>query len=258
MPRTFCISARRLRYDWSDRPILDYGAHDRDDQIPVDAIAAWKVEGCNSSHSAVAAILTYAAETYVGDGITVTRLIPREPTADERIEAARRILRADYWQDVRNVVDDLRSEISNGTITDTDDAEVWLHETVDGHQRVIYTAQAIEGLLYTDNESAFVEDFGSEGLTEDDDIAWSRLAYAYFLADIRAQIGDLEQFITDNLPRFADCAQCDERIPAEADATPAAEGQPGEYWCKDCAEFYAENGADQSEGASDPDNGGCL
>jgi hypothetical protein len=244
MPRTFCISARRLRYDWSDRPILDYGAHDRDDQIPVDAIAAWKVEGCNSSHSAVAAILTYAAETYVGDGITVTRLIPREPTADERIEAARRILRADYWADVRGVVDDLRSAIERGHVADTDDAETWLHETVDGHQRVICTGQAIEGLLYTDNESAFVEEFGEDGLVRDGNVNWSGLMYCALLADIRAQIGDLEQLIEDNKP--VTCEDCGETVGDDP-----IRDELGDALCADCA-------AERQETQDDPTDKTCT
>ncbi len=172
------------------------------------ALATWQVDDVQNPAEAIAVALTYVSDTWVSN--KVTRLIPREPTPDERLEAARRALRADYWADVRNVADNLKDEITAGRITDTEDADRWLDETVDGHGRVIYTAQAIEGLLYTDNESAFVDDFGEDGLVRDGNVNWSVLMYAAFRADIVARLGDLDELIKEQQPDY--CEDCGEQL----------------------------------------------
>lgn len=103
------------------------------------------------------------------------------------------LLRKDYWDDVRGVVENLQECIKDGEVEDTEAATEWLHETVDGHERVIYTHQAMQCLLWSDNDGAYADDFGSEGMVEDGCIMWSRLAYAAFLADIYEHIGDLDE-----------------------------------------------------------------
>lgn len=162
-------------------------------------IALWNVTDATSPDQAIGAILALAADQYLPAPLTVTRLIPRHPTNDERIDAARRILRADYWQDVRNVADNLRDEIKAGNITSRDEADTYLDESVDGHQRVIYTAQAIEGLLYTDNESAYVDETGSPPPSQafEDNSAWSQLMYYAFRADILDTLSDIDDLLTE-------------------------------------------------------------
>jgi len=110
------------------------------------------------------------------------------------VDQAERILRADYWQDVRSVTENLREMIESRELETEEDADQWLHETVDGHSRVIYTYNAQQCLLYSDNDGAYGDEFGSEGMVEDGCIMWSRLAYAAFTADIRETIDVCEVF----------------------------------------------------------------
>lgn len=187
----------KRRYDRPYEVFAFTGFASDEGSIPKDADAAWKIEGDLTDFEARDAVLMQAADQYLGSGITITRLIPREPTNDEKIEAARRVLRADYWDDVRRVAEDFKENVESGHITSLDEAETWLHESVDGTQRVIYTGQAIEGLLYTDHESAFVDEFGEEGLVESGDVNWSGLMYSALMADVRKTLGDIEDLIAE-------------------------------------------------------------
>jgi len=60
-----------------------------------------------------------------------------------------------------------------------------LWEAVDSHEFVIYTAKAQALLAISDNDGAFVEEYGAEGLVKDGSLNWSSLAYAAMEADIR-------------------------------------------------------------------------
>lgn len=99
------------------------------------------------------------------------------------VEDANRILSRDYRQDVIGIVSAYADALGTD-ITDSESAYEWLHETVDGSQRVIYTFQAQQCLIYSDNDGAYAEEFGEEGIVTDGCIEWSRLAYAAFHADI--------------------------------------------------------------------------
>lgn len=110
--------------------------------------------------------------------------------AEDLVRDAESILRAEYWQDVRNAAESIRDEL-RGQIKDGVTGEPlreWLiehvHETIDGSQRVIYTWEAQKCVLFSDNDGAYAENFGTDGMVEDGMINWSRLAYAAFEADV--------------------------------------------------------------------------
>lgn len=105
-------------------------------------------------------------------------------------QEADRIKRAAYWADVRGIVDDAKRAICDLEITSREGLHDWLHETIDGCSRVIYTAQAMEGLHYSDNDGAYFDDFGAEGAVEDGAIQWSRLMYAAMERDVIETIGE--------------------------------------------------------------------
>lgn len=103
----------------------------------------------------------------------------------EAIQGAHSVLHRNYYADVRGVGDELIRAIRAGELTSWDQVSDWLHETVDGHARVIYTLEAQECLRYSDHKDAYVESFGSEDVvTGDGVINWSALAYSAFEADI--------------------------------------------------------------------------
>ncbi len=111
--------------------------------------------------------------------------------SDSDVDAAMRVIRADYYQDVRDLGDDLKKRIKDGEITDTDDLQERLHEDVDGSARVIYTLQNKLGLLASDNEDAYVEEFG-EAPVEGNNINWAVMMAAAFERDVSEYLGDFD------------------------------------------------------------------
>jgi hypothetical protein len=193
------------------------------DEEPIsgNVVSSWRAEGAATREDAVAAVLLHAAGQYLGADVTVTQLVPRPRTADEQLEDARRVLRADYWSDVRNVVDDVRKAIEDREITTQDEVTEAIDTVCDGHQRVIYTGQAIECLLFSDNEDAYDEQgFGDLDLS--DGGHWSRMAYFAFRADVADQLGDVAALLED-AKTF--CADCDKDI-SDADDNVAVTDPP--------------------------------
>jgi hypothetical protein len=138
---------------------------------------------------------------------------------------AYQILRADYYGDVRNVTKSIMDAIKDGEITDAESLDDRIHEECDGTQRVIYTAQAIECLLISSNDSAHADEFGDEGMIKDGSINWSGIAFSAFRQDV---IEDLQANEVDlNDP----CAEDDEDemgfIPRATDG----KGEPIEWAC---------------------------
>ena len=89
----------------------------------------------------------------------------------------------EYWQDVLGTASNLVDEVIDENL-DYENALERLDQNVDNSQRVIYTYQAKQCMIHTDNEDAYQDDFGTEGMVNDSGINWSGLAYASFRADI--------------------------------------------------------------------------
>lgn len=93
---------------------------------------------------------------------------------------------AQYWDDVKGIAADVKEEIDNGNLSDWDSVADYLHESVDGSQRVIYTWKAKMAVIYSDNEDAYFEETGeSGGAIQDGSINWSLLAFYAVMADVR-------------------------------------------------------------------------
>jgi hypothetical protein len=139
-----------------------------------------------------------------------------EMTDEDRESEADRIKRASYWQDVRDTAESIKSElldrVKDGEYGDS--LREWLlehiHETIDGSARVIYTRQAQEALLYSDNDGAYIEEFGSDGVVEDGAIIWSRLAFGAFDADVKQQLESIGVDLTAPVPNCDDCDSDDQ------------------------------------------------
>jgi hypothetical protein len=104
-------------------------------------------------------------------------------------DRAESILRAEYWQHVRDLGESIVGECRKGEIADTKALCERIHEDCDGDSWVIYTAKAMDVLRYSDNSGRYAEEYGTDGLTEGGDIAWSRLAYAALEGDLMERIG---------------------------------------------------------------------
>jgi hypothetical protein len=109
------------------------------------------------------------------------------------VDDAERILRKAYRQDVIGIVSAYADALGTD-VTDDESADTWMHETIDGSQRVIYTWQAQNCLLWSDNDGQYAEEFGEDGMVEDGVIQWSRLAFSAFRVDV------LEELDTYGLP----------------------------------------------------------
>jgi hypothetical protein len=116
----------------------------------------------------------------------------RQITDEELAKIADGNAEREYYQTIRDIVQNLKDEIKDGTITDAEGADEWLSETVDGHHDVIYTYAAMEVCRISKNDSAYFDEFGAEGAIDDGGIAWSKLAYMAMLADVREEIGNMD------------------------------------------------------------------
>lgn len=106
----------------------------------------------------------------------------REITHDE----AMRVLRAEYYQDVTSMAEDLRDRVQRGEIASEEDLSDAVHDDVDGSAWVIYTGKNMQVLLVSDNSDAyFDEGMGNgEDLVSKDGIRWEFLAYWALYRDV--------------------------------------------------------------------------
>lgn len=107
--------------------------------------------------------------------------------SEQQHDEAMRVLRAEYYQAVRDIVKEADRAIKDGEITNDEELNDWVHQTVDGSYWVIYTHANFQLLLVTDNHDAYSEDFG-EAPVRDGNINWAALAYAAMERDVREQM----------------------------------------------------------------------
>jgi hypothetical protein len=184
-----------------------------------------------------------AAEKYVASGYPIPQSlaeIVREAYPCQ--ECANRPTPPDiaYRQDVAEVAQELAEAVSSGEVENREELDQRLWETVDGHQRVIYTNQAIETLRYSNNDGYSIDNFGVDGVVENGAINWSRLAFGAFYADIiehsdapnwnspfecedcGSPYESLQELQECCLPTF-ECPQCETEYDTEAEAQECCE-----------------------------------
>lgn len=104
------------------------------------------------------------------------------------LEQARDRLRADYWEDVRDIVRDARDEIKAGRLLPINSSiNDYLWESCDQHQRVIYTHLNLDTLCWSSNHDAMTEEMGTDGVTTDGVVNWPALAFAALYHDVMEQ-----------------------------------------------------------------------
>lgn len=108
---------------------------------------------------------------------------------DEQISEAKRVLRADYYQSVRDMAQDVIDEIKAKNLTDLDEAMEYVEQSVDGSHWVTYTHASIQCIEASDN---YLE-IGDQGMEagfvyEDDTVRYDRIAYFALRADVLEQI----------------------------------------------------------------------
>jgi hypothetical protein len=175
----------------------------------------------------------------------------KSQTADQRLESALCVVRQDYNQDVRDTAESVKSELED-RLKDQESGEdlrEWLmehiHETIDGSSRVIYTQSAMLGVFASDNDGAYFEDFGDEGIAEDGAINWSRLCYSAFERDVIEQLEAIGIDVNSPVPACADCGSEDQDERYLID---------GDFVCDLCKDAREEDSAeDEDEDQEDQD-----
>lgn len=109
------------------------------------------------------------------------------------IEQAENRMRAEYWQHVRELAQDIIDECKDRMESGEEGEELrngiyeYLHETIDGDGWVIYTAKNLKVLLFSDNDGAYIDNYGSDGLVKDGQVNWAAMAYAALEEDVKQQ-----------------------------------------------------------------------
>jgi len=106
---------------------------------------------------------------------------------EEQHDDAMRVLRAEYYQGVRGISQELAERVANGEITERDGLEQALNESIDSSYWVIYTHANFQVLLCTDHHDEYSEQYGEPPVTGND-INWAVLAYAALERDVRDQM----------------------------------------------------------------------
>lgn len=91
-------------------------------------------------------------------------------------------------------VTELAQTVAKEACDENRDVSDVLHETIDGHQWVIYTAYHFDVLKHSPNDGAYFDEIGELTLTSLD---LAPIVYAALAADVRAELPDL-----------GDCSEC--------------------------------------------------
>ena len=112
----------------------------------------------------------------------------------------------EYWEEVRSIAANLVEEAMIDSSNDREGAEEeiqdrYLHETIDGHQWVIFNSYNLDVIKHTDNQDYMVDNIGTEEL----EIALKQgginqlhttLAFWSLYADVQDQLGDaMDEYI---------------------------------------------------------------
>jgi hypothetical protein len=109
----------------------------------------------------------------------------RSGSGDDLSKIADDIKRAEYYGAVRSMAKEGADKARAGEFSDREELIEWVHESVDGSYWVIYTHANLDVLRYSDNDSAYSDNFGAEGMTDKSgNINWAALAYAAMEQDV--------------------------------------------------------------------------
>jgi len=123
---------------------------------------------------------------------------------------------SDYYTEVQSIADDIREEWeSEGPDFDSHGR---LHETIDGHEYVIYPHLAQQVILHSQNDCAIFEELGPQEWS-DWSTAFSQSAFFTLMRDVQDRLEEPEW----------KCKSCDEELDTRYD-------DMDERLCCDCQE----------------------
>lgn len=119
------------------------------------------------------------------------------------------ITNAQYWIEVESVAANIACEAMQTAKNDRDEAEdiindSLLHETIDGHEWIIYTAYHLPILQISDNTDYYIDNFGSDDAgyvlkNKGLDGLHQTIAFFAFYADVNDKISEALDDIEDSL-----------------------------------------------------------
>lgn len=119
---------------------------------------------------------------------------------ERAVQEAEGVLDRDYQEDVNGVADSLQEAIRDGEVTSSERLQDRLHEEVDGTQRVIYTHQAMLGVVASRNREAAWEEGMAESLDFSDGIPWSQICYFAMQRDVVEELERRDIDVNDPVP----------------------------------------------------------
>lgn len=108
--------------------------------------------------------------------------------AERDYDAAMNTMRRNYWQSVRDYAESIRDDVLSGELSDWESVDSRLWEDCDGSAWIIYTFQAQQVLLLSDNDSIGVDELGADGFDWSNGVPYSQLAFFALRADISEQL----------------------------------------------------------------------
>lgn len=87
---------------------------------------------------------------------------------------------SEYWTEIAELAKSITEEARN---EDREISEA-LHETIDSHEWVIYTARAMRVLCISNNDGYSAENFGVDSVVKDGVMQWSAMAFGAMYADV--------------------------------------------------------------------------
>ena len=115
-----------------------------------------------------------------------------------------RNIEAEYRDDVRDMAQQIQDWAKDNDYPDCDRVMKYMHESLDGCGRVIYTQRAKECVMMSRNYDAYFTEFGGEGASDGDGIKWSLLAYCAFEADVIEELDSREFDLNADRPGYAE------------------------------------------------------
>ncbi len=119
--------------------------------------------------------------------------IPEDATAEDAYKLARPFIVRDYRRWVKQAAEEILQE--NPETKEQGELEDAVHEVVDGSYWTTYTYASLLAIIATDNDDAFIEDYGADALVardRDGDLlppqVYARLAYGALEVDLREEL----------------------------------------------------------------------
>ena len=105
-----------------------------------------------------------------------------------------------YWEEISAIAESIVSETMSECDNDREAAEelvqdTRLHETIDGHQWVIYYAYNLDVIKHSDNDDYYDQNFGAEALASSLeqgglDMLHCHIAFWCMYADVQEKLSD--------------------------------------------------------------------